>query len=138
MAHYKNKTKETDSDVAAFLQTIPDEKKKVDALTVLRLMQEASGHEPKMWGPSIIGFGSFHYKYKTGHEGDSPLIGFSPRKTALTLYLSSFPQKDELLKGLGKHKVSKACLYINKLQDVDIDILKEMIRLSLEAPINPC
>ena len=95
-------------------------------------MQEITGFEPKMWGPSIIGFGSYHYKYESGHEGDAPLAGFSPRKTALTVYFYLPEKKREaLLSQLGKHTSSKACIYIKKLADINIEILKEIVLLSI-------
>jgi uncharacterized protein YdhG (YjbR/CyaY superfamily) len=96
-------------------------------------MNKATGFEPKMWGPSIIGFGSYHYKYASGHEGDAPLVGFSPRKTAISLYIYfSTESKDELLSKFGKHKAAKGCIYINKLADIDIEILKIMITASVK------
>jgi len=99
-------------------------------------MQEITGEEPKMWGPSIIGFGEYHYRYASGHEGDAALVGFSPRKQNLTLYLMGCyvnPEDktyDELFSRLGKHKTGKSCLYINKLSDVDLDVLLDLIRRS--------
>jgi hypothetical protein len=95
-------------------------------------MQAQTGFEPKMWGPSIIGFGSYHYKYASGHEGDAPLVGFSPRKDAISLYLFNFNGKDELLKKFGKHKAAKACIYVKKLADIDSKVLKTMITNSVE------
>jgi hypothetical protein len=129
----KNKTTETDSNVIDFINAVGSEIKRKDGFRILELMREITGLEPKMWGPSIIGFGSYHYKYDSGHEGDAPLIGFSPRSSALTLYLDPFPTKNDLLQKLGKHKVGKVCIYINKLADVDEDVLAEMIRESFKS-----
>jgi hypothetical protein len=124
----KQKTQPTDSSVTAFLDTIADEKKRTDSYAILELMQQATGYAPKMWGPAIVGFGSYHYKYDSGHEGDAPLTGFSPRKEAFTFYLmlGSFDHSP-LLEKLGKHKTGKGCLYIKKLEDVDTAVLKTMV-----------
>jgi len=98
---------------------------------LLRLMRKMTGKQPKMWGPSIVGFDRYHYRYDSGHEGDMCMIGFSPRSAALTLYLMpAFPGHDQLMRKLGKHRRSKACLYINKLADVDLDVLGDIIRVS--------
>ncbi|HLE13680.1 MAG TPA: DUF1801 domain-containing protein, partial [Anaerolineales bacterium] len=108
------KTTKNDKSVTAFLNGIADEKKRQDSFTILELMQQVTGLEPKMWGDSIVGFGAYHYKYASGRQGDSPLTGFSPRKQNLTLYITSgFDQYEALLQDLGKHKTGKACLYIN-------------------------
>lgn len=129
----KNKTTETKVSVTGFLNKVADETKRRDAFRIVEIMQAQTGSEPKMWGPSIVGFGSYHYKYESGHEGDAPLAGFSPRKDALVVYISaSFDQREELLKKLGKHKIGKVCLYIKKLDDVDIDVLKKIILLSFK------
>jgi hypothetical protein len=129
----KNKTAETQNSVTDFINAVENEVKRNDAFELLKIMQETTGFEPKMWGPSIIGFGSYHYKYDSGHEGDAPLAGFSPRKTALTVYFYLPEEKrEELLKKLGKHTSSKACIYIKKLADVDIEILKKIILLSTQ------
>src|SRR5699024_1970556 len=130
----KNKTQETDANVGDFIETSANtEQKKKDSFELIKLMQDITGFEPKMWGPSIIGFGSYHYKYDSGHEGDAPLAGFSPRKTAMTVYFY-LPEKEreELLPKLGRHTSSKACIYIKKLADIDIDILKKVILLSID------
>jgi len=129
----KNKTTETEYSVIDFINAVPDENKRNDAFKLLKIVQEITGFEPKMWGPSIIGFGSYHYKYDSGHEGDAPLAGFSPRKTAMTIYFY-LPEKEreELLPKLGRHTSSKACIYIKKLADIDIDILKKVILLSID------
>ncbi|AWK06937.1 hypothetical protein HYN56_22980 [Flavobacterium crocinum] len=128
-----NKTTETTNSVTDFINAVENEVKRNDAFELLKIIQEITGFEPKIWGPSIIGFGSYHYKYDSGHEGDAPLAGFSPRKTALTVYFY-LPEKEreELLPKLGKHTSSKACIYIKKLTDIDIEILKKIILLSKE------
>ncbi|PXY46076.1 DUF1801 domain-containing protein [Flavobacterium hydrophilum] len=128
----KNKTTETTYNVIHFINTVEDEVKRNDAFELLKIMQEVTGFEPKMWGTSIIGFGSYHYKYASGHEGDAPLVGFSPRKDAISLYLySSFENKDELLSKFGKHKAGKGCIYIKKITDIDVKILRLMISTSV-------
>jgi hypothetical protein len=129
----EQKTKPTSQDVQAFLDSLDNEQKKQDAQTLLQLMQEVTGETPTMWGSSMIGFGSYHYKYATGREGDAFVAGFSPRKDNLTLYImGGFDQYAPLLEKLGKHKIGKACLYVKKLSDVDLDTLKEMVRRSAE------
>jgi Domain of unknown function (DU1801) len=129
----KNKTTETNASVHKFLNSLTDERKRKDSFTIVEIMKDQSGLEPRMWGPSIVGFGRYHYKYESGHEGDSPLIGFSPRKNALTLYLSqNFEGREELLKKFGKHKTSLACIYLKTIEDIDIGILKEMVSRSLK------
>lgn len=128
----KNKTIETEQSVADFIGQLADETKKQDSLLICNLMKEATGHEAKMWGASIIGFGTMHYKYESGHEGNAPLIAFSPRKSAISLYLASeFDGKEELLKNFGKHKQGEACIYVNKLKDINMDVLKQLIVSSL-------
>ena len=124
----KNKTTETDVDVIDFLDSYVDsEQKKEDSLKLIELMRGLSGFEPRMWGPTIIGFGSYHYTYSSGHEGDTPLIGFSPRKTEFSLYIYSQTQKSaELVKRLGTFKMGKACIYIKRLSDIDMSVLKEL------------
>ena len=127
------KTKENDTDVLAFLNGIADDKKRQDSLTLLELMKSASQAEPKMWGDSIVGFGHYHYKYQTGREGDWFVTGFSPRKQNLTLYImSGFDQYDALMQKLGKYTTGKACLYVKKLEDVDLEILKELVGQSVQ------
>src|SRR6202030_2544258 len=123
----ENKTKPTKLSVAAFIDTITDPARREDAKALVKLMQSASGEKPKMWGPSIIGFGSYHYKYESGREGDMPLIGFSPRKVANVLYgMSGSNDSKALLAKLGKHSTGKGCLYIKKLADVDQNVLQAM------------
>ncbi len=129
----KLKTQKTDASVGAFLDGVPSEKKREDSYAILELMQEVTGQEPAMWGTSIVGFGSYCYKYASGSEGEWPLVGFSPRKQNLTLYImSGFDDYDALLADLGKYKTGKACLYINKLEDVDLETLRELVRQSAE------
>lgn len=130
----KNKTTETDVDVKDFVNSYVDnEQKKIDSFKLIELMTKWSGFEPKMWGPTIIGFGSYHYKYKSGHEGDAPLIGFSPRKAQFSLYVIS-PSADNkyLLVDLGKFKISKACIYIKKLSDINISILEKLCKTNFK------
>jgi hypothetical protein len=129
----KNKTTETQQSVTDFINAVENDAKRNDVFELVKIMQEVTGFEPKMWGPSIIGFGSYHYKYDSGHEGDAPLAAFSPRKAATTVYFY-LPEenREELLSKLGKHKSSKACIYINKLTDIDIEVLKKIILLSIE------
>ena len=128
----ENKTKPTKASVAEFIDAIPDQTKRADAKTLVKLMQSATGEKPKMWGPSIIGFGSHHYVYDTGREGDMPLIGFSPRKAANVLYsTTSFSGAEALLAKLGKHTTGKGCLYIKKLGDVDQEVLQSLIAKSV-------
>ncbi len=130
----KNKTEPTQASVERFIQTFANsEQKKKDSYELIDLMKKVSGHEPKMWGPSIIGFGSYHYKYASGHEGDAPIIGFSPRKAAISLYVyTGLEEHEHLLEGLGKYKIGKVCIYVNKLSDIDrqklIRLMKESIR----------
>lgn len=126
------KTKRNKGDVKAFLNSVPDERKRQDSFTILELMRQVTGKEPEMWGDSIVGFGSYHYKYKSGREGDWFLTGFSPRKQNLTLYImSGFDEYDQLLSKLGKHSTGKACLYIKKVEDVDMDVLNKLVKKSV-------
>jgi hypothetical protein len=126
----KNKTTETASNVTDFINSYVDnEQKKADSFRLIGLMQEWSGFEPKMWGPTIIGFGSYHYTYASGHEGDSPLIGFSPRKAEFSLYVfAPSPVSKNLLDDLGKYKIGKACIYVKKLSDINIPVLEKLCR----------
>ena len=130
------KTTPNDGSVEAFLDGVADDRKRRDSYTVLSLMQEATEAEPQMWGDSIVGFGSYHYKYKSGREGDWFQVGFSPRKQNLTLYLmSGFDQYDVLLNKLGKFKTGKSCLYIKRIEDIDLATLKELIERSVEHAV---
>jgi hypothetical protein len=131
MRKYELKTKVNDADVLEFLNSVENTKRRQDSFAILDIMSEITGEEPKMWGKSIVGFGSYHYVYASGQEGDWMAIGFSPRKQSLTLYImSGFKAYDELLAKLGKYKTGKSCLYINKLEDVDEGVLRELIRES--------
>lgn len=133
MAKYQAKTTETENSVAAFIKKIPDAQRQKDARTIVEIMENQSGFPAKMWGPAIIGFGSYHYVYDSGHEGDAPLVGFSPRKNEFALYLSSsFDKREELLQQFGKHKTAKACVYIKKIEDIKLDVLKKMITASVK------
>jgi len=133
----EQKTLPTSKKVDDFLNEITDQKRKEDCFAISRLMSEVVHAEPTMWGPSIVGFGSYHYKYESGREGDAPLVGFSPRKQNLTLYLMSISdQKDHVIQKLGKFKMSKGCLYINKLEDVNVELLKELIKKSVDYVSN--
>lgn len=130
----KNKTSETGASVIDFINTFADtEQKKKDSFELLQLMQQVTGFEPKMWGPSIIGFGSYHYKYPSGHEGDAPLAGFSPRKAAISLYVfTGLAEHEHLLKDLGKFKMGKACIYVKKLSDINLQVLATLIRETIK------
>jgi hypothetical protein len=126
------KTKETAVDVDDFIANIDDERKRDDARTIVRMMSQITGEPPRMWGPSIIGFGYYYYKYDSGHEGLLCMAGFSPRKAALTLYIGAdFPAYEGLASKLGKHTQSKGCLYIKRLDDVDVDVLEKLIEESV-------
>ncbi len=125
----ENKTKQTTASVAKFLGSVKDEKRRADCQVLVEIMSAITGEVPRMWGPSIIGFGSVHYIYESGREGDMPKVGFSPRKEALTLYiLDGFKGEAELLKSLGKCKTGKCCVYIKTLDDINMPTLKKMIR----------
>lgn len=129
---YEQKTKETEHSVIEFIEQIDHESKKRDAYLLLDLFRETTGHDAKMWGPSIIGFGSYHYKYASGHEGDAPLVGFSPRKAKTSLYFApGDEERDALLGRFGKHTSGKGCVYINKVADIDTEILKQLIKQSV-------
>ncbi|MBL4715953.1 MAG: hypothetical protein COC01_07380 [Bacteroidetes bacterium] len=124
----EQKTKATEKSVNDFINAIPNEKKRNDGFVILDMMKQITKLEPKMWGPSIIGFGTYHYIYDSGHEGDAPLLGFSPRKQKIVLYvLTNFTKQQKLLQKLGKHTTGKVCLYINKLEDINIEILEQII-----------
>lgn len=132
MVKYEQKMKKTDQDVVEFIEKVESIKKREDAYRLLAIFEETSGYEAKMWGPSIIGFGSYHYKYATGHEGDAPLVGFSPRKAKISLYFATGDtERDALLEKFSKHTAGKACVYINKVDDIDVDVLKELITQSI-------
>ena len=127
------KTKPTQESVLDFLAKIPEEQRRNDCLTILELMKNATGAEPVMWGSSIVGFGRYQYRYASGHSGEWPVIGFSPRKNDLTLYLMpGFDRYQGLLARLGKYKTSKACLYLKRLTDVDLTVLEELVDESVK------
>jgi hypothetical protein len=129
------KTKQTAADVEEFIHSFADtEQKRADSFELIKLMQEATGSDPKMWGPSIIGFGKYHYKSeRSSQEGDWPLVGFSPRKAAISLYVyTACDGQEELLGKLGKYKMGKACIYIKKLADIDIAVLKKMMKATIQ------
>jgi hypothetical protein len=128
-----NQTKETTVSVSDFINSfVESEQKKIDSFELIKLMSEWSGFEPKMWGPSIIGFGSYHYSYASGHEGDMPVIGFSPRKAAFSLYVySATSESEQLLAELGKFKMGKACIYIKKLADINVSVLEQLCKESI-------
>lgn len=122
------KTKENDGDVLAFLNSVEHPKRKEDALAILELMSEITGETPKMWGNTIVGFGKYRYKYKSGREGDWPCVGFSPRKANMTLYImGGFANHEILLEQLGKYKIGKSCLYFSKLENLNLAILSDLI-----------
>lgn len=128
----EQKTKPTAQSVDTFLDKIPSEQTRDDCRVIMKIMKKVTGAQPKMWGPSIVGFGKYHYKYASGHEGDSCLAAFSPRKTAITVYVM-LPESERaaLTSKLGKHKASKACIYIKKLEDINVQALEEIIRSSM-------
>ena len=130
----ENKTKSTKSSVAEFVNAIENESRRADAKALIKLLQQATGEKPKMWGPSIIGFGSYHYKYETGREGDMPVVGFSPRKDATVLYgLRGAGDAEALLARLGKHTTGKGCVYVKKLADVEAKVLESLVVKSVAA-----
>ena len=128
-----NKTQETQTNVLDFINSyVEDEQKKADSLSLIKLMSEWSGSEPKMWGPTIIGFGNYHYKYASGHEGDMPLIGFSPRKAAFSLYVYTPTEEcQHQLENLGKFKMGKACIYVKKMADINIPVLEAICKATI-------
>lgn len=127
------KTRRNDASVADFLKSVEDEQKRKDCLELVGLMQDVTGEEPEMWGDSIVGFGTYHYRYASGREGDWMQVGFSPRKQSLTLYIiSGFSRYGELMSKLGKFRTGKSCLYVKRLSDVDRDVLRELVERSVE------
>lgn len=124
----ENKTRPTDASVAAFLDAVEGEQRRADCDVLMAMMGRVTGEPAVLWGPSIIGFGSYHYRYDSGHQGDAPVAAFSPRKGEFSVYLTqACPGQAELLARLGKHRMGKACLYIRKLADVDLDVLEQLI-----------
>ncbi len=126
------KTRPTGASVEAFIDAVEHPRRREDARTLLELMHRVTGEEPVMWGPSIVGYGSYHYRYASGQEADWPVVGFSPRKQNLSIYImTGFEASDALLSRLGKHKTGKSCLYVNKLADVDLKVLETLVRASV-------
>jgi|SRR5690554_1925287 len=133
----KNKTTYTEANVEEFINSFANtEQKKQDSFELIKLMQEVTGEAPRMWGSTIVGFGNYHYKYDSGHQGDAPLVGFSPRKSAISLYVYSgylgLTEQDEMLKDLGKYKMGKSCIYVKKLSDINQDVLKKMMHSTID------
>ena len=129
----ENKTQKTGASVDEFLASVENRTRREDGFRLLQMMQEVTGLEPEMWGPSMVGFGDYHYRYESGREGDIFLTGFSPRKQSLSLYImAGFDAYEGLLSRLGKHRMGASCLYINKLADVDMDVLRELVLQSFE------
>lgn len=126
------KTKVTKASVKEFLNQVPEKERREDCFAIAKMMQEITGEKPKMWGPSIVGFGTYHYKYASGHEGDWPVAAFSPRKNDLTLYIMMGFGNKELMEQLGKYKTGKSCLYIKRLADVHLPTLKKLIKTSVK------
>lgn len=128
----QNKTNRNDGDVRSYLESVENKRRRDDALALLEMMGEITGEPATMWGTSIVGYGSYHYRYESGREGDWFLTGFAPRKASMTLYIMpGFERYDDLLARLGKHKIGRSCLYINKLADVDMSVLKELVAESV-------
>ena len=133
MAKSTNKTTETSNSVNDFLNSVADEIKRSDCFQLVQLMQQQTGFEARMWGPAIVGFGSYHYKYASGREGDAPLVGFSPRAKEISLYFAQdFTEKEQLLSHFGKHRTGVGCVYIKKLQDINIEVLAQLITASVK------
>lgn len=129
-----NKTTETKANISDFINQISDATKRNDAFQLVDIFKNQTGFEAILWGPSIIGFGSYHYKYASGHEGDAPLAAFSPRTTAISLYLHlPAEQREDLLQKLGKTKSGKGCIYVKKLTDINLDVLNELITISVKS-----
>ena len=125
------KTRPTPASVADFIAALPDDRRRADAQAVCAILEQATGFEPVMWGASIIGFGAYHYRYESGREGDAPLVGFSPRKANLVLYLAPGEDRADLLGRLGKHKAGVGCVYVNRLSDVDASVITEMAQATV-------
>ena len=131
----ENKTKPTGASVESYLAGLADEGRRRDCRAVAKAMSKVTGEKPKMWGPSIVGFGSYHYRYDSGREGDAPLVAFASRKNEIVLYLSTeTPRREALLAKLGKHKTAKGCLYVRKLEDVDLAVLEQLIAGAFAVP----
>ena len=128
------KTKPTEASVEEYLDTIEDPRRRADCAAISALMKKVTKFEPKMWGPSIVGFGSYHYRYKTGHEGDACLAGFSFRRPEIVVYIAEgFESREELLKKIGKHRMGKVCLYFKRLSDIDVGVLEKLVKSSVAA-----
>ena len=126
------KTKQTEASVAGYLDTIEDPRRRADCAAISALMQKVTKCEPKMWGPSIVGFGSYHYRYATGHEGDACLAGFAFRKPEIVVYIAQgFESREKLLRELGKHRTGKVCVYIKRLSDIDVGVLEKLVKASV-------
>ena len=126
------KTKQTDASVEKYLDTIEDPRRRADCAAISALMKKVMKCEPKMWGPSIVGFGRYHYRYETGHEGDACLVGFSCRKPEIVVYIAEgFESREELLRQIGKHRTGKVCLYIKRLSDIDTGVLEKLVKASV-------
>ena len=126
------KTKQTEASVEEYLDTIDDPRRRADCAAISELLKKVTKCEPRMWGPSIVGFGSYHYRYPTGHEGDACLVGFSSRKPEIVLYISdSFESREKLLQELGKHRTGKVCVYIKRLSDIDVGVLEKLVKASV-------
>ncbi len=129
----EQKTKPNDQSVSVFLDKIPDETRRIECYAILNMMKRVTNAEPKIWGTGLVGFGNYHYKYESGHEGDCFVTGFAPRKGALTLYITAGVERfPKLLAKLGKHKAGKGCLYIKKLDDVNLSVLEDLVKQSVE------
>jgi hypothetical protein len=128
----ENKTKTTDADVEEFILKVDNDIRREDSFRLVEIFRSISGFEPKMYGPTIIGFGNYHYKYDSGHEGDAPIAAFSPRKDSLVFYFDNFKEREGLLDRLGKHRSGKACVYVKKLADIDLSVLEEITRKSIK------
>ena len=126
-----SKTIETAADVDAFIDRVADPGQRHDARTLVAMLGRLSGHIPRMWGPTMIGFGTYHYRYDSGREGDAMRIGFSPRKTETVVYVLGYPGQDAHLARLGKHRIGKSCLYIKRLSDIDMGVLEQICAASL-------
>lgn len=129
----QNKTKQHSGDVMEFLHSVEPARRRQDALALVDIFTQATGFTPRMWGPSIVGFGEYHYRYKTGREGDHLATGFSPRKAKMTIYIMpGYGNFSEILSRIGKHSLGKSCFYFNRLSDLDVDVLQELIRAGLK------
>jgi hypothetical protein len=129
----ENKTKPTEVSVTEFLTKVEDPQKLADSKVLLEMMTRVTGRKPRMWGPTIVGFGEYHYRYASGHEGDACITGFSPRKAEFSIYLADIPERSALLSKLGKHRMGKSCLYVKRLDQIDLEVLEQLVRNSVET-----